>query len=141
MADGTAGALPRPRPGRPVNEELRGLAVAAVPERGMSAEAAARHFGLAGNSVRRCVERFLERGHVRPEKTGGSASRIVPHRERIFRILAARPRLTVRGPRDALAAEGLAFHASTVHRFLQRHRLERDRRFARLYRRRKAGRR
>ena len=141
MTDGTAGALPGPRPGRAVNEELRGLAVAAVLERGMSAEAAARHFGLAGNSVRRWVERFLERGHVRPDPMGGSASRIEPHRERIFRILAARPRLTIQGLRDALAAEGLVFGASTIHLFLQRHRLERDRRVARLHRRRKAGRR
>ena len=141
MTNGRADALPGPRPGRAVNEELRGLAVAAVLERGMSAEAVARHFGLAGNSVRNWVRRFLEHGHVRPDRTGGSDSRIEPHRERIFRILAARPRLTVRGLRDALAAEGLMFHASTVHRFLQRHRLERDRRFARLYRRRKAGRR
>lgn len=130
MTDGTAGALPGPRPGRAVNEELRGLAVAA-----------ARHFGLAGNSVRRWVERFLEGGHVRPDPTGGGVSRIEPYRERIFRILAARPGLTVRGLHDALAAEGLVFGFGTVHRFLQRHRLERDRRLARLYRRRKTGRR
>lgn len=141
MTDGAAGALPGPRPGRAVNEELRGLAVAAVLERGMSAEAAARHFGLAGNSIRRWVERFLERGHVRPDPMGGSASRIEPHRERIFRILAARPGLSIHGLRDVLAAEGLVFGASTIHLFLQRHRLERERRLARLYRKRKAGRR
>ena len=142
MTNGAAGMLPGPRPGgRAVNEELRGLVVAAVLERGMSAEAAARHFGLAANSVRRWLRRFLDCGHVRPDPIGGSASRIEPEREWIFRILAARPGLTVRGLRDALAAKGLVFGASTIHLFLQRHRLERDRRLARLRRKRKAGRR
>ena len=137
-----ADAALRPRRGgRPVNEELRGLAVAAVLERGMSAEAAARHFRLAANSVRRWIRQFRECGHVRPETIGGSDSRIEPERERLFRILAARPTISMYGLRDALAAEGLVFHATTVQRFLKRHRLERDRRLARLYRKRKAGRR
>ena len=142
VTNGPVEAALRPRRGgRPVNEELRGLAVAAVLERGMSAEAAARHFGLAANSVRRWIRRFRERGHVRPEKIGGSDSRIEPERERILRILAARPAISMYGLRDALAAEGLVFHPATVQRFLRRHRLERERRLARLYRKRKAGRR
>ena len=40
------------------------------------------------------------------------------------------------GLRDALAAEGLAFDASTVQRFLKRHGLERERRLDRLRRKR-----
>ncbi len=133
---GPAGALPELRRGRPVGTDLRGVAVAAVVERGMSAAAAARHFGLGAVSVRLWVRRFRERGHVRPDKQGGSASRIEPERERILRILEARPRLSVRGLRDALAAEGLAFDASTVQRFLKRHGLERERRLHRLRRKR-----
>ena len=122
--------------GRPVGTDLRGVAVAAVVERGMSAAAAARHFGLGEVSVRLWVRRFRERGHVRPDKQGGSASRIEPERERILRMLEAQPRLSVRGLRDALAAEGLAFDASTVQRFLKRHGLERQRRLDRLRRKR-----
>ena len=133
---GPADALPELRQGRPVGTDLRGVAVAAVVERGMSAAAAARHFGLGEASVRLWVRRFRERGHVRPDKQGGSASRIEPERERILRILEAQPRLSVRGLRDALAAEGLAFDASTVQRFLKRHRLERERRLDRLHRKR-----
>ena len=133
---GPAGALPELRQGRPVGTDLRGVAVAAVVERGMSAAAAARHFGLGEASVRLWVRRFRERGHVRPDKQGGSASRIEPERERILRILEAQPRLSVRGLRDALAAEGPAFDASTVQRFLKRHGLERERRLDRLRRKR-----
>ncbi len=131
---GPAGALPELRQGRPVGADLRGMAVAAVVERGMSAAAAARYFGLGAASVRNWVRRFRERGHVRPDRQGGSASRIEPERERILRILEARPAISVRKLRDALAAEGLAFDASTVQRFLRRHGLERDRRLARLAR-------
>ena len=43
--------------------------------------------------------------------------------------------------RDALAAEGVRFHAVTVQRFLKRHGLQRDRRLARLHGKRKGGRR
>ena len=126
-----AGALRRPRRGRPVGEDLRSMAVAAVVEEGMSAAAAARRFGLARASVGLWVRRFRERGHVRPDPMGGSASRIEPHRERILRTLEARPALTMYGLRDALAAEGLEFHAVTVQNFLKRHGLERERRLAR----------
>ena len=128
-ANGRAGALGRQRRGRPVSEDLRGRAVAAVLEGGMSAAAAARHFGLGERTVRRWLQRFRERGHVRPDRQGGATpSRIEPERERIFRLLEARPGLSVRGLRAALAAEGLSFGATAVQRFLQRHRLERYRR-------------
>ena len=127
--------LPGPRPGREVSLDLRGRAVAAVVRGGMSANAAARQFGLGASSVQRWVRQFREQGHVRPCKRGGSASRIEPERNRILRILAARPALTVQGLRDALAAEGLSFSASTVHGFLKRHGLERKRRLPRRRRR------
>ncbi|MCY3754731.1 MAG: helix-turn-helix domain-containing protein [Alphaproteobacteria bacterium] len=132
---GPAGALRRQ--GGPVGEELRSLAVAAVVEDGMSVSAAARRFGLSRDSVGSWVKRFRERGHVRRDPVGGSASRIEPHRERIIRIIEARPAISMYGLRDALAAEGFAFHAATVQNFLKRHGLERDRRLARFRRRRK----
>ena len=128
---GPVGALRRPGQGRPVGEELRSRAVAAVLEEGMSASAAARRFGIARTSVCRWVKRFRERGHVRRERMGGSASRIEPEGERILRILEARPAISMYGLRDALAAEGLSFHAATVQNFLKRHGLDRGRRLAR----------
>ncbi len=128
---GQAGAPGGQRRGRPVSEDLRGRAVTAVLEGGMSAAAAARRFGVDRASIRRWARRLRERGHVRPDPMGGRASRIEPERERILRILAARPGLTVRGLSAALAAEGLSFGATTVQRFLKRHGLERDRRLGR----------
>ena len=130
-AGGPVGALRRPGQGRPVGEELRNRAVAAVLEEGMSASAAARRFGIARASVCRWVNRYCEHGHVRRERMGGSASRIEPERERILRILEARPAISMYGLRDALAAEGLSFHAATVQNFLKRHGLDRGRRLAR----------
>ncbi len=66
----------------------------------------------------------------------GRPSQIEPQRERIFRILKARPAISSRGLRDALAAEGLEFSIITVQRFLKRYGLQSDRRLARLARRR-----
>ena len=54
-----------------------------------------------------------------------------PEEERVFRILAARPEIFMYGLCDALAAEGLAFRAQTVQRFLKRHGLDRETRLAR----------
>ena len=68
---------------------------------------------------------------MRPGKQGGRASRIEAERERILRILAARPELSITGLRDALAAEGAVFDPSTVQRFLKRHGLGRETRRAR----------
>ena len=134
-AEGGPAGLPERKQGRAVDADLRGMAVAAVVERGMSVPAAARHFGVGESSVRSWVRRFRERGHVRPDRRGGSASRIEPHRERIFRILEARPAISGQKLRDALAAEGLEFSAVTVRSFLKRHGLERELRLARRCRR------
>ena len=55
----------------------------------------------------------------------------LPERERILRILARRPGLSMYGLRDALAAEGPDFHPTAVQRFLRRHGLTRETRLAR----------
>ena len=127
-ANGPAGALGKQRRGRAVSEDLRGRAVAAVLEGGMSAAAAARHFGLGERTVRRWVRRFRERGHVRPDPRGGGAAPVEAARGRILRLLEARPGLSVRGLSRALAAGGLSFSPSALQRFLKRHGLERFRR-------------
>ncbi len=129
--DGSTGGLPERRRGRAVGEDLRAAAVAAVQREGMSIRAAARRFGLSRSSLGNWVRRFSERGHVRPDRKGGSRSRIEPERERILRILSRRPELSMYELRDALAAGGLEFHATTVQRFLRRHRLDRETRLAR----------
>ena len=129
--DGPVDGLPEQRRGRAVGEDLRAAAVAAVLREGMSIRAAARRFDLTRSSVGNWLKRYRERGHVRSDRKGGSISRIEPERERIQRILEARPGLSMYRLRDALAAEGLVFHARTVQRFLKRHGLDRETRLAR----------
>ena len=124
------------KPGRPVGEQLRRRAVAAVVERGMSARAAGRLFEVAGASVSRWVRQYRGRGQLRPARQGGCRpSLIEPERERVFRLLEARPELGIHALRAVLAAEGLAFGFGTVQRFLKRHGLERRKRLARRRRR------
>ncbi len=119
------------RRGLAIGEHLRRRAVAAVLERGMSMRAAAQLYEVSESSVWLWVQRFRERGHVRPDRQGGGGrSRIEPERERIFRILKARPALSIHGLRKALAAEGVIFSFATVQRFLKRHGLERKKRLA-----------
>ena len=137
--DAAAGGLPQRKQGRTVSEDMRAAAVAAVLHEGMSRGAAARRFGVSANSVRLWVNRFREHGHVRPDRRGGSRMRAESERERIFRILEARPDISMYGLRDALAAEGVSISADTVQRFLKRHGMDRETRRARR-RGRKAGR-
>ena len=118
------------RPGRPVGQDLRRRAVAAVLEGRMSGRAAALHFEVGEASVRRWIRRYRERGHLLTDPKSGRPSRTEPERERIFRLLEERPDLSIRALQRALAAEGLAFGAATLQRFLKRHGLQRGRRLA-----------
>lgn len=121
------------RRGRAVGEDLRRRAVAAVVEKGMSARAAGRLYDVGGDSVALWVRRFRERGQLRADRQGGDRRswRIEAERERILRILEARPAISMYELRDALAAEGFPFHAATVQNFLKRHGLDRARRLGR----------
>ena len=118
------------RRGRPVGEELRRRAVAAVLEKGMSGHAAARQFEVSERSVRRWIARYLERGHMRDDPKSGRPSSTEPERERIFRLVEQRPDLTVGALQRALAAEGPVVSAASLYRFLKRHGLRRRRRRA-----------
>ena len=135
-----AAALPAPSRGITVGGELRSLAVAAVLRDGESIAATARRFGLGKTTVFNWVQRFRERGHVRPDPRGGKPSRIEPERERILRILAERPEISITGLRNALAAEGAMFAISTVRRFLRNHGLHPETRGAPRRRKRGSGR-
>ena len=130
MTEGPEDALAMSGRGKAVDMGLRRRAVAAVVQGGMSARAAAAQFGLSAPSVSRWVRRFRERGHVRPDARGGQPSRIEAERDRIVRILEARPELSSRALGEALAAEGVRFADRTLRRFLKRHRMELSRRRA-----------
>ena len=77
-----AAALPAPRRGSTVGGELRALAVAAVLRGGESIAAAARRFGPGKTTVLNWLQRFRERGHLRPDPRGRKPSRIEPARRR-----------------------------------------------------------
>ncbi len=97
----------------------------------MSGRAAAARFGLAATSVSCWVRRFRERGHARADARGvGPPSRVEAERERIVRLLEARPEMSSRALSEALAAEGVRLTESTLRKFLRRHRMERRRRLA-----------
>ena len=130
MAEGLEDAQEKSGRGRAVGMALRSRAVAAVLEEGMSTRAAAARFGLSAPSVSRWVKRFRERGHARPDARGGSLSPVEAERDRIVRILEARPELSSRALGEALAAEGVRFADRTLRGFLRRHRMERRRRLA-----------
>ena len=116
--------------GRPVAQDLRRRVVAAVLEKGMTGRAAALQFDVGETSVWRWIRRYRRRGHLRDDPKSGPPSRTEPERERIFRLLEDRPDLSVRALQRALAAEGRVFGATTLHRFLKRHGLQRGRRLA-----------
>ena len=118
------------RRGKSVGEELRRRTVAAVLEKGMSGRAAALLFEVSETSVWRWIRRYRQRGHLRDAPKSGRPSRTEPERERIFAILEKRPDLSVRALQRALAAQGLVFDPASLHRFLQRHGLQRGRRLA-----------
>ncbi len=118
------------RQGRPIGQDLRRRAVAAVLEKGMSGRAAALHFEVGEASIWRWIRRYRRRGHMLDDPKTGRPSRIEPERKRIFRLLEERPDLSVRALREALAAEGRVFGAAGLHRFLKRHGLQRGRRLA-----------
>ena len=126
-------SMKRQSRGRAYGEDLRRRAAAAVLEEGMSLAAAGRQFDVNWRSVSRWVKRYRERGHLRPDPKGGDLRswRIEAERERIVHLLKRRPGLSIRALRDRLAADGLLFGTSTLHRFLKRHGLERARRPAR----------
>ena len=129
--DGPEDILETSRRGLAIGVALRGRAVAAVLEEGMSTRAAAARFGLNSASVSRWVKRFRERGHVRPDARGGGRRSLVEaERDRIVRILEARPEMSSRALGEALAEEGVRFSDRTLRGFLKRHRMERPRRIA-----------
>ena len=130
MAEGSEDALVVSGRGRAVDMGLRRRAVAAVVQDGMSTREAAARFGLSAPSVSRWVKRFRERGHVEPDARGGRPSLVETERDRIVRILEARPELSSRALGEALAAEGVRFADRTLRRFLKRHRMELGRRLA-----------
>jgi transposase len=109
---------------RPLSDDLRRRAVAAV-EAGASRREAARRFGVGVSSVVRWVLQHRQTGSVAPKPMGGDrGSRIVDaHRTWLLARIAAEPDLTLDEMRRALAEQGLRVGYGTVWRFCAKERL------------------
>ena len=109
---------------RPISEDLRLRAVAAV-DGGASRREAARRFGVGVSSVIRWVARHRETGSVAAKPMGGDrGSRLKKaHRDWLLARIAAEPDLTLEEMRRELAGQGLVVGYGTVWRFCAKERL------------------
>jgi len=92
---------------------------------GGSARAAAERFDVSVSSASRWVQRWRAEGHARPRARGGDRrSQLGEHRAKVLQLVAQQPDLTLQEIRSALAAAcGITVGLSTVHRFLDAHKL------------------
>lgn len=110
---------------RTYGEDLRGRVIAAV-EGGMSRRAAAERFSVAISTAIRWVRAWREdgRGCAKPKGGDTRSHRIEAHRDAILAAIEAQKDITLAELADLLRREhGVGFAASTVHRFLVRHRI------------------
>ena len=80
-----------------LSDDLRKRVVDAVVERGMSRNAAAKHFGVSIASAIRWVCRFHSTGEISPAPTGGDqrSDRIEAHRDYLFGLIRRQPDITL----------------------------------------------
>jgi transposase len=91
---------------------------------GGSARSAATRFDVSVSSAVRWGQRWRVEGHARPRAMGGNRrSRLSEHRAKVLQLVAQQPDLTLQEIRSALAASGITVGLSTVHRFLDAHKV------------------
>jgi transposase len=106
-------------------EDLRGRVLAAV-EGGMSRRAAAERFKVGISTAINWVRAWREDGRSAAKPKGGDtrSHRIEAHREAILSAIEAQKDITLAELASLLAQDqGVRVGASTVHRFLVRHRI------------------
>ena len=106
-------------------EDLRGRVLAAV-EGGMSRRAAAERFKVGISTAITWVRAWREDGRSAAKRKGGDtrSHRIEAHRDAILGAIEAQKDITLAELGSVLAQDhGLRVAASTVHRFLVRHRI------------------
>ena len=105
---------------RPLSNDLRVRAVAAV-EAGDSCRTAAARFGVAVSSVVKWCQRRRATGSVAPGKMGGHRKPVLePHRTFIVERIKQTPHLTLHQLKDELAARGVKVSHNAVWMFLRR---------------------
>ena len=106
--------------------DLRQRVVSAVAA-GATCRQAAERFGVSRASVSRWSQQKQREGHVAPKPLGGDqrSQRIEAHAALILQTYEARPQIFLHELRDALQEHGVAVSASSLSRFLARHRISR----------------
>ena len=106
-----------------LSEDLRIRVIRAV-ERGMSRNAAARHFGVSIASAVRWMDAYLSTGRTAPKPRGGDrrSGRIEAQPDFLMATIEEVSDITLAELRDRLFEErGERFALSTIHDFFRRH--------------------
>src|SRR6202795_2659661 len=110
--------------GKPLSNDLRERAVAAVLKGGLSRHRAAAQFGVAPSTVINWVRRFQETGSVAPGQMGGHKPKAIAGEHHVF--LAQRiteGEFTLRGLVAELAGRGLKVDYRSVWNFVHAEKL------------------
>lgn len=108
---------------RPLSEDLRRRAVAAV-EGGLSRRKAAAQFSVGVSSVIRWCQRRRDTGGVAAKPMGGKVKpKLLPHRDWILDRVKAEPSVTLEELRAELGERGVKVAVSTIWEFLEREKL------------------
>lgn len=105
---------------RPLSNDLRERIVRAV-EGGLSRNAAAAKFDVSVSAVVKLMQHWQRTGSWKPFKVGGSKTHILlPHADKVERILAEKPDITVAELRARLLRMKVRASESAITRFLIR---------------------
>jgi len=103
---------------RPYSVDLRERVVQGV-EAGLSRRAAAAKFAVSVSFVVKLMQRWRARGTLEPARVGGAKrSPLAAHADRVQKIIAAEPDLTLAELRTWLAAAEIVTSRSALGRFL-----------------------
>ena len=103
--------------------DLRERLIDAV-EAGSSARAAARRLQVSASTAVKWVQRKRETGSVEAKPMHGHPpAKLLPHKDRLLRLVADEPDLTLRQIGERLAADGIHVSKSCLHTFLWRNRI------------------
>jgi len=101
--------------------DLRQRLIEAV-EAGSSARAAAKRLQVSASTAVKWVQRQTGSVEAMPMH-GHPPAKLLPHKERLLRLVADEPDLTLRQIGERLAADGIHVSKSCLHTFLWRNRI------------------
>src|SRR5215470_6113739 len=104
---------------KPYSDDLRARVVEEI-EQGATREEAAERFGVSLSSVGRFLRLERETGSISPAKFGGYKQyALAAHEERVRRLVAQQPDITLAELRARLAKEKIVIGQTSIFRFLR----------------------